>query len=439
MWPYSPFAQPVSSFERPVPLIFVDPCDRPDVRIEFRHEWLPYVLGALKQLLLQTTWKTDSPQEFYEMQGRVANLLSCFALAGDVQDCPVPIEEMAYDMSICEQLRYNPATHKFEGLCCGVWEPIPGQAGVQIGGPTQEGSGAPQPAPGGGCQVYHAVFDANGQYLLPTVVNSGDVLSFSNSGGAATNGDISGLWYCPNGQTFFAGQCIGFPGNKVGDETTAVGTMAIIANINGVWYKAFEGTITVPGGVSNAQVYLQANDSPLDDNKGSYSVDVEVCNNSVGTWSHTIDFALNDGGFVVYSANPTELLGQWVAGTGWTWTEGVNGSSVARRGLILQKTLTIPAITRVSLLCSFTKGVYDAAETAQEIASNTTAWVSRLDSAAVEGANVIIDSGVLAPASITDTFIRLITDRQASTVVGFTGNTVAKSITYYGNGANPFA
>lgn len=97
MYPDSPFARPIGSFQRPVPLVVVDPDDAPDWSVCFRKEWLPYVIGSLQQLLLQSTWKTDDPDEINTAQGRAQLLVSLF-----VNGCPVTVPEtgcLAYPMN----------------------------------------------------------------------------------------------------------------------------------------------------------------------------------------------------------------------------------------------------------------------------------------------------------------------------------------------------
>jgi hypothetical protein len=81
MWPDSDFPRPVSSFEQPVPLVGVDPDAEPAVSVSFNAKWLPYVVGALKQLVLQSTWRTDDPEKWGLEQFRAMTLLSIFSRA----------------------------------------------------------------------------------------------------------------------------------------------------------------------------------------------------------------------------------------------------------------------------------------------------------------------------------------------------------------------
>lgn len=174
----------------------------------------------------------------------------------------------------------------------------------------QPGSGARQPLPGGGEECYHADFPATMQWNLPTVVSAGDTIEVKNTGGQATDAP-NHVWYCPNGQLFFAGKCISTPFTQGGDPAAAANHMTIVCQISGVWYSC-DSPITVPGGVSSAPVVFQVNDGTLSDNSGGYNFDVCVTNNGVGTWESTLDFTLDP-----YSSIKTGGLGTWVAGTGY--------------------------------------------------------------------------------------------------------------------------
>lgn len=73
-----PFAHPTSSFNEPVSPPDIEPDEGEQVQVCFSYEWLPYVLGALSQLALQTTWR-GTPSEVLLAQGRATNLTGLFA------------------------------------------------------------------------------------------------------------------------------------------------------------------------------------------------------------------------------------------------------------------------------------------------------------------------------------------------------------------------
>jgi len=78
VWPDQPYAPPRGSFLRPVPLPTVDPDASPTCTVSINQQWIPFVIGALQQLLLQATWKTDDPAALLLVQQRAFNLLDLF-------------------------------------------------------------------------------------------------------------------------------------------------------------------------------------------------------------------------------------------------------------------------------------------------------------------------------------------------------------------------
>jgi hypothetical protein len=99
MWQDSEYAPPRGSFERPVPPPAVDPGSAPTQTVILSCAWLPYVRGALQQLLLQATWATSDPAILLLTQERVFNLLDLF------QECATPDVPFAcpYDFALSDQ------------------------------------------------------------------------------------------------------------------------------------------------------------------------------------------------------------------------------------------------------------------------------------------------------------------------------------------------
>jgi hypothetical protein len=197
----------------------------------------------------------------------------------------------------------------------------------------QPGGGAEQPPAGGGEACYHISQSANQQALVPTLVNTGDVLTFSNFGGAAVDGS-GGRWDCPTGEWFVLGNCA--PGTEAysgGTPLPSAPIMSLIAQINGTWYSCLS-PITVPGGVSNAQVIIQLNDTPINDNSGDYSLDVCVTNNTAAIWESTLNFLTSP-----YPAAVSGGLGSWVAGVGY------NGVSNGFSLYVVQLTMPVASCT----------------------------------------------------------------------------------------------
>lgn len=301
------------------------PDEGPFLCVSFNVGYAPFIRGALAAMLQRQMW-AGSEADVDDMIMKVHQLLYMF---GQLTACPLPAdltgeyEEMA---SLCESIRLH--NGKIQALCCGEWSDIDGQEGITIGGPGQPGDGAPQPVPGE-CQSYHASFLANSQWLLPSVVNAGDVLTFSNPAGAATDGSGSNIWYCPNGSIFFAGACTGIYGTNGADPAPAEAHMGVIAQIAGVWYGT-QDPIVVPGGVVNQPVYFQANDVTITDNSGGYTFDVEKCNNQGESFTHIFDVRLSPGPWSV-EVDVTEG-GIWTPGTGF---EASDPATSNPRGLVL--------------------------------------------------------------------------------------------------------
>lgn len=306
----SGFAPPVPAFPFPVALVNTDPDGAPLVSVCFNREWLPYVVTCLYQLVLQATWDTTDPDALNLVQARAMTLISNF-----IQGCnPPPPNSLPgaggdEDMMI-RQNPDNPCELQFSvnGTTWCTW------ADLTLCHPavTQPGAGAPQPPAGGGQQCYHAIMNASDKWLVPTTVSGGDQIVFSNVTGAGADGGIDGLWYCPNGQTYFAGACIGVPGDKAADVAPTIPHMRLIVQIGGVYYDAYNTSFTVPGGVLDAPVTVQINDSNITDNSGSYQFDVCVTNNQSQTsWEHTFDFATGAHGWTAYNGFATLQSDGW--------------------------------------------------------------------------------------------------------------------------------
>lgn len=83
MTPDDPNNESLGSFRVPVSLLTVDPDADPLVGVCFNASYLPYVAGALKQLLLQATWDTSDPNALWLQQERIMNLIGQFS-----EGCP---------------------------------------------------------------------------------------------------------------------------------------------------------------------------------------------------------------------------------------------------------------------------------------------------------------------------------------------------------------
>lgn len=88
MEPDSPFAEPVSSFQFPVTPPTVEPGASPLETIQINSSWLELLRGCAKQLLLQSTWKTQDSGQINLAQERAFNLIDLLQDQGGLLSVP---------------------------------------------------------------------------------------------------------------------------------------------------------------------------------------------------------------------------------------------------------------------------------------------------------------------------------------------------------------
>jgi len=353
-------------------------------------------------------------------------------------ELPIPIAEWIDEMTLCENLRFHNGV--LQALCCGEWTDIPGQPIGGIGGSGQPGGGSPTPPPGG-CTTYHAVVVGSDIWQSPAVVNTGDTIQISNASGAWSDG--AGLFYCPDGRVFFAGNCT-VPALDALDPLPSQNHMALLSKIAGVFTNVSGGgVITVPAGVVNALLLFQANDHTLADNGGQITFDITVCNMQMATWSHTFDFTLSPNGFVPYIAGATNI-GHWVAGIGWEPNDYVNGTAEWYRTIALHLTgLTAFQVTRLEAVFNYTLGHLAGSYAVQQSAllesydgvTPVQAFNYLLGSPVPNGSNDI--STNVTGTGQTQIIVNLTTDYDPGSNAGFTGASILQSITVSGRGPEP--
>src|SRR5215471_922364 len=89
------------SFQTPV----IPPTSQPDAdprqAVCINQDWLPFIVGALKQLELQATWKVADNAALLDVQGRVFDLMSKF-LKDAPSCCFVPYNKMCISGSFTD-------------------------------------------------------------------------------------------------------------------------------------------------------------------------------------------------------------------------------------------------------------------------------------------------------------------------------------------------
>ena len=323
MYPPSPYATPVGSFQTSVPLVTSDPQAGQLVYIGLNPDWLPYIVGSLFQLLLQSTWNTNDLNALSLQQQRVWNLIDLF----NKSTAPTLNELLAkYSIGVEDgseiMIRQSPTNpclleSSVNGVDWCVWADL--SKCKDFG--TQPGEGSPQPPSGGGTVQYCKTLSASGTFLLPTNVNTGDVITVDSINGAGWDGVetllLGPLYRCPDGGIFFAGQCGGGSTTSGTDPVPSSPHMSLVVSINGTFYPLVSGVFTVPSGISNAQAFIQMNDDDLSNNQGSYDFCITVTNNQSATFSHFFDLQLSEYIFTPFVGIGGHLRSTFSPGNGF--------------------------------------------------------------------------------------------------------------------------
>lgn len=359
MFPFSPFARPVGSFQIPVPPPTSGGGSCDELAVTFPPEWLPYILGALQQLTLQSTWQ-GTPAEIIDTQQRAAGII------GNIQKAVCAVAppnmggvEVNFDMGI----RVDCDCRVFVMCCDGTEVEL---LTTKNPGPSQPGAGSNLPAAGGGSANYCFALGSRLSAYAPTVVNTGDVITIHGTSGAWNDGN-SLYWYCPNGYQFILGTCNNTPITNMGQLLVTARYMSIIAKIGPTYYDVFnpdsDGNpqpFTVPGGVINQPVEFLANFNPGSP-AGFPGGIVEFCatirNNAAIAWSHHLDFRLSPYGFTPYNfSNPGDDAGVWTAGMGWVGVQS-NPGHPGEGTMAIKKTFAPCTLATYRLLYTVPGGV----------------------------------------------------------------------------------
>lgn len=562
MFADSPFAVPRSPFEAPVPIVDVDPDDGDLVSVRFNPAWSGHVLGALKSLVLQTTWDTQDPDVLWLAQKRAMLLLQLFVdyvperpfweTPEEIDDEELP-EEPWYD-TISDWIITGFIASTFEPQAAIVYKAtIPrlrlafrsGNAGTfvkvlvnsaeiwtgdtsapvtglieqildvgafseahSLGGPPYNlriikddhdptkklevvrgdirpegplvqfrtvdncilqfsqdngetwddafnarpcadiaagdaiqqglddgtlGGGGQQPGQGfgdpGACYEYTITLAGNNRWVSPVAIKDGDTITVSNVEGAWYDGNITGIWACPDGATYFLGACTGT--GYVTSPTDPAPTVyhdRLIGSIPTAavpFFDMYNLTYTVPDGTGESDFYLQMNDDSLADNQGSINLRIQICKSG---WNSLVDFSIDDYGFlpdqsvVTQSPVPTYVSGQgWKAslqGPGYWWN-------------LLYLDIDSTHVTHIAMNCTAQVDVEGSASANQVVGIGAYADATRV---ITTGAHTGPYSVVYTPANLEAT--RLFVWQTASPVAG-TYDFYIRSVRIFGTGTKP--
>lgn len=341
MFPYSDFPRPVGSFLERVPIPAHEPGEGSQVCVMFNVDWLPYVLGSLQQLLLQSTWDTNDKTALFGVQGSAFDLIALIGNGINGDTC------VAFRVSGCLlQISYDGGV---------TWSTLVDLSSCTIPGPpgptgapgTPGAPGAPTPvdgptAPPSPMECFEQDVDLGGgsSFILPFQIKGGDEIDFTALTGGWTDGSLSdfpgnfglNVWYCWCGELYGLGACTttgGYPlaaystdpftGGKhaelIGSHLNSDGTGIVFFSV------AENESYTVPPGTPPGFLTLQMNNSPLSAGSGSISFHIKVCTGVVegcpedSAWSHEFDFTVSEGGWADAGNGTTWSTAGWLGGT----------------------------------------------------------------------------------------------------------------------------
>ncbi len=315
---------PSRAFDVPLPPVPI--AGTGDFCITIDRKWVPYLLGAAGVLCAGGTWESDQERCIAEAMTLLAQLMdgdNC--LTETIDNTGVEIEDCEMKLRMCGG--------KLQFCDCGTWTDIPSCDGDTGGGftPTQPGGGTDQPQPGGGTANYCGALSGLQKYYLPTLLNTGDIVTFSMLDGAWNDG-IEAAWHCPDGYLFIGGACFQtLIYNGGTDPLMGVMHMALVGEIGGTFYDVLNidstgapQPFTVPAGVVNQPLIVQGNVDYGGTIYGEVTFCVEVTNNQTATFTHPFYLTTNPGGFLPLTDGGT--FATWIAGTGWDGAQDTLGS-----------------------------------------------------------------------------------------------------------------
>lgn len=159
---------------------------------------------------------------------------------------------------------------------------------------------------------------------------------------------------------------------------------------------------------------------------------------ALGTWSQSVDFTTDNGGFSVTGGGALGSAGTYTPGVGWVAGDGgADGGGIYRRNVDIKRTISSATITEYSMIYDLTKGSYSsaAAEAALLADSGSFPRQSLLHGSASSGTNLTYTyTGSLS--GITYLQFRVTSSFQASAT--YSGSALIKSLSITGSGTNPF-
>ena len=156
-------------------------------------------------------------------------------------------------------------------------------------------------------------------------------------------------------------------------------------------------------------------------------------------WEHTFDFTEDDGGFVDDPFAGT-IGGNYIADTGWSWTDVQIQAGSNWRSVAIKKEFDLSDVVEVILTFDFTEGSpYTPMVTAQRIQLFDGVTVEADETIAIEDMSDGDDQILTLEASVEADQLSLFLAPYRSSTSNYDGDCLLTSVTVKGTGTNPFA
>lgn len=250
----------------------IDPPERLCFQIEVPNDrqHIAAFRGALLNLASAINWQ-DDPDHTAKEVARVWD-----EIYQNVERCLVikTSPEFILENDMGDNIRLDPDNGCIIQIrCCGEWVKLIDVSTCVPGATVQPTNG--EDLEPGQCREWDVSLRGNDRWLLPAAVSEGDTIEITGAQGAWSDGTPQ--WNCVNGKIFILGACTTDDASDTGDPLTSANHMTLIANIDGAWYEAYNTTLAVVPGVTDSQMFFQANDGSLQDNSGTTSFHVKLC------------------------------------------------------------------------------------------------------------------------------------------------------------------
>jgi len=299
-------------------------------------------------------------------------------------------------------------------LSCGEWVNVPGQPSGGLLGGGVSGPGTTPPS-AGQCQSYSGAVEPPKSWLLPALVNTGDLLTITAKDGSTTEASPIGSWSCPDGGLFVGGICFSDTFLDASALRPDLPVGQLLWYVNGVYFDALT-PFTVPSGILNQQALIVVNNTSSGIKAGKDTFTVQFCNNQAAAWSSVFNFAISS-----YSSLLTGVHGTWTLGVGYV---GIDAGGSIGTQCYLRAAAAALSMTQMDAL-------YDAsAFTAphNEVVFDTAGAPYSPTLPQIVGTNTLVSYA--APATVTDPGFEVLTGQAGATCA-------IRQLKIYGVGAKP--